>query len=140
MIEAPDPILVVDDESIVRRMVVDVLAAAGITAFGVESGEVALETLKERRVRMVITDNNMPGIQGLDLLQQIRASYGDLPVILMTAYGRVETSIKAHDLGADGFLLKPFDDINVIIEEVEAVLARVARRRATPAPGGSGSG
>jgi len=127
----PHPILVVDDEEIVRRMVADVLEMGGYETRTAESGDEAYRLLREAgaRYQMVITDNNMPGMQGLELLAKIRAIDAKMPIVLMTAYGRIETSIEAYDLGADGFLLKPFDDIHMILEEVQAVFARVKRRR-----------
>ncbi len=132
MTEARESILIVDDEEIVRRMVADVLSMAGYATRTFDRAEEALTVLRREGAQMVITDNNLPGMQGLDLLREIRAedAYLYLPVILMTAYGSIDTSIRAHELGADGFLLKPFDDIDVIVQEVETVLARVARRRA----------
>lgn len=130
MTEASESILIVDDEEIVRRMVSDVLSMAGYVTRTFERAEDALTTLRREGARMVITDNNLPGMQGLDLLREIRSDDAYLPVILMTAYGSIDTSIRAHELGADGFLLKPFDDIDVIVQEVETVLTRVARRRA----------
>jgi CheY-like chemotaxis protein len=123
-------ILVVDDEEILRAMIRDVLALEGFEVETAASGEEALERLQTPGAfALVITDNNMPGLQGLEVLAKLRQSAPDLPVIIMTAYGSIDVSMRAHELGASGYLLKPFDDIEVIVQEVRRVLARAERAR-----------
>lgn len=120
-------ILVVDDEEILRTMIRDVLRVEGYNVEMVGSGEAALEHMAMHPVDMVITDNNMPGIQGLELLADVRSRDPKLPVIIMTAYGSIDVSMRAHELGASGYLLKPFDDIEVIVQEVKRVFSRVEK-------------
>lgn len=123
-------ILVVDDEEILRTMIRDVLKLEGFAVETAASGEEALEVLGEAAdFALVITDNNMPGLQGLDVLARLREAAPGLPVIIMTAYGSIDVSMRAHELGASGYLLKPFDDIEVIVQEVRRVLARAEKDR-----------
>jgi len=76
------------------------------------SGEAALETLKGRaaqEVDLVLSDINMPGMSGIDLLAEIRRSWPDLSVFMITAYGDRDTEARARTLGAARFLTKPVD-------------------------------
>ena len=123
-------VLVVDDEEILRSMIRDVLSLEGCQVETASSGEEALDRLtKGDAFDLIVTDNNMPGIQGLDVLAHVRKTMPDLPVIIMTAYGSIDVSLRAHELGASGYLLKPFDDIEVIVQEVSRVLARAEKAR-----------
>ncbi len=76
------------------------------------SGEAALEVLKGQtppRVVLVLSDINMPGMSGIDLLAEIRETWPELGVFMITAYGDNATEAKARDLGAERFLTKPVD-------------------------------
>jgi len=122
-------ILVVDDEEILRNLLRDVLTLDGFDVETARSGEEALSVMEARGIDLVICDNNMPGMQGLDLLAEVRRNDTILPVIIMTAYGSIEVSMRAHDLGASGYLLKPFDDIEVVAKEVRRALDRADKER-----------
>ncbi len=117
-------ILVIDDEEILRVLLVDVLSLAGYEVEVASSGEEALERFEPGRYPVVITDNNMPGIDGLTVLEEIQRRDPLAQVIMMTAYGSIDVSMRAHELGAAGYLLKPFDDIEVVVAEVARVLSR----------------
>ena len=76
------------------------------------SGEAALEVLKHDeppKVVLVLSDINMPGMSGIDLLAEIRKTWSDVGVFMITAYGDNATEAKARDLGAERFLTKPVD-------------------------------
>ncbi len=76
------------------------------------SGEAALEVLKGQtppRVGLVLSDINMPGMSGIELLAEIRQTWPELGVFMITAYGDNATEAKARDLGAERFLTKPVD-------------------------------
>ncbi len=122
-------ILVIDDEEILRLMVRDVLALEGHEVDVASSGEEGLEAFGGAAYDLVVTDNNMPGIEGLEVLRRIREANPDVPVILMTAFGSLQVSMQAHELGAAGYLLKPFDDISAITREVSRVFARLEREQ-----------
>ena len=85
----------------------------GVYAFDFAlSGEAALEVLKGQKppeVVLVLSDINMPGMSGIELLAEIRKVWPDVGVFMITAYGDTATEVKARDLGADQFLTKPVD-------------------------------
>ncbi len=88
--DRPTRILVVDDEDILGEMLSDVLSLEGYEVTVVRSGEDALVRLTEGPYQLVVTDNSMPGMSGLELLAQIRDRWPEIPVILMTAYGSID--------------------------------------------------
>lgn len=104
-------VLVVDDANSMRKLVVAVLRDMGFKEmFEAENGNVALQTLKERRIDFIITDWKMPGMDGLGLLKAIRSnpSYKDIPILVLTGQGVRETVMEAIENGANNFLVKPF--------------------------------
>ncbi|MFB3817283.1 MAG: sigma-54-dependent transcriptional regulator [Candidatus Methylomirabilales bacterium] len=101
-------ILVVDDDPMVCRTLVQLIQARGESAVGVGSGEEALRRLASRPCRLVFADVQLPGMSGLALLREIRARYAGTPVVLVSGHGCVETAVQAMQDGARDFLLKPF--------------------------------
>jgi len=102
-------VLIVEDDQALREALCDTVELAGIDYLQAEDGESALEVLQQQPVDMVITDVNMPGIDGHELLSRIRQSNPVLPVMLMTAYGQVEKAVEAIRNGAVDYLMKPFE-------------------------------
>jgi two-component system response regulator AtoC len=99
-------ILVVEDEEKLRRVLELQLASAG---FEVEKARTAEEALKvAERADLVLTDLRLPQMDGLELLATIRRQNSQTPVIVMTAFGTIETAVEAMKTGATDFLLKPF--------------------------------
>ena len=104
------PILVVDDELVIRDSLKEWLVNEGFNAVDMAaSGVKALKMLGSREYRLMLTDIKMPGMDGMDLLQQAKAKYPALTVIMMTAYATVETAVEAMKIGAMDYFLKPFD-------------------------------
>lgn len=101
-------ILIVEDDSELREALCDTLELAGYDFVEAESGEQALEVLEVRHVDMVISDVNMPGIDGHELLDRIRQQQPGLPVMLITAFGQVHKAVDAIRAGAVDYLMKPF--------------------------------
>jgi two-component system response regulator HydG len=101
-------ILVVDDKEMMRDSVATTLARKGHTVITASSGKMALEKLAERPADVVITDLAMPEMTGIELLAEIRKLDDQLPVILMTAYGTIETAVAAMKEGAYDYITKPF--------------------------------
>lgn len=101
-------ILVVEDNWELREALSDTLEYAGYQVQATESGESALQMLMQQRVDMVISDINMDGMDGHELLQQLRARFPVMPVVLITAFGSIGSSVRAMREGAVDYLLKPF--------------------------------
>lgn len=101
-------ILVVEDNWELREALSDTLDYAGYRVTTAESGELALDMLSRTRVDMVVSDINMDGMDGHQLLQELRARFPVLPVVLITAFGSVSSSVRAMREGAVDYLLKPF--------------------------------
>ncbi len=102
-------ILIVEDDADLREALEDTLFLAGYQVVAVDSGEAALIQLAENDdIRCVVSDVNMGGMDGHQLLREIRANYPQLPVILNTAYGTIGRSVDAMRDGAADYLVKPF--------------------------------
>ena len=101
-------ILIVEDDQELREALVDTVQGADYTVLQANSGEAALRELAIHSVDLVCSDVNMPGINGMQLMERIQQEYPGLPVILMTAYGSVEHSVRAMHQGAADYLVKPF--------------------------------
>ncbi|NTS75345.1 sigma-54-dependent Fis family transcriptional regulator [Catenovulum sp. SM1970] len=101
-------VLVVEDDKSLREAIVDTLAIAGYAAVEADSGEQALVKLAENEVQIVVSDVQMPGIDGLSLLRSIKSKAPSLPVLLMTAFANIQDAVKAMRDGATDYLSKPF--------------------------------
>ncbi|MGQ0626643.1 MAG: sigma-54-dependent transcriptional regulator, partial [Phycisphaerales bacterium] len=124
-------VLVVDDKDLLRDSVGATLTRAGLEVATADSAEAALNQIAKRRPDAVVTDLKMPGGTGIDLIRQIRAFDDDLPVILMTAFGTVETAVEALKSGAFDYLTKPFEGDELVIAVKRAIEhARVVRENA----------
>ena len=115
-------ILVVDDEEMMRELLVDVLAMEGYTVETAEDGKAALERLKISMPRLVISDIKMPRMNGFELLKAVKESFPKTRIIMMTGYSDDFTVKDALRLNADEYIIKPFNTRD-ISEVVRAVLA-----------------
>ncbi|GAC1038934.1 sigma-54 dependent transcriptional regulator [Pseudomonas sp. No.117] len=103
------PILLVEDDRALREALADTLELGGYRYRAVASGEAALLALAEEPFGLVVSDVNMPGIDGHQLLASIRLRDPALPVLLMTAFGSIERAVEAMRSGAADYLVKPFE-------------------------------
>ena len=103
------PILVVEDDPDLREALVDTLELSGYVAHAVADGEQALRWLEKSTPGLVLSDVQMPGMDGHALLRGLKARWPDLPVLLMTAYGQIELAVRAMREGAADYLPKPFE-------------------------------
>jgi two-component system response regulator AtoC len=102
-------VLVVDDDPAVRQVVQALLVQAGIEVAAASSGREALGMLEDRPVDVMITDLNMPEMDGMTLLGRVNAQWPAVPVVILTAHGTVPVAVEAMKRGACDFVLKPFD-------------------------------
>ncbi|HNS54881.1 MAG TPA: sigma-54 dependent transcriptional regulator, partial [Syntrophales bacterium] len=114
------PILVVDDDPYMRTSLTDCLVSGGWTVETAVDGVDALEKFRAGAYEMVITDVRMPKMGGLELLRGLKSRAPETPVIVITAYGTVNTAVEAMKQGAADFIMKPFslDDLEVVVRNV----------------------
>ena len=101
-------ILIVEDEARMRRLLELDLGEAGYQTFSAADAEKGLDLLRREHVDLVLTDLKLPGMSGLEFLQTAKHLNAALPVVVMTAYGSVETAVEAMKAGAGDYVLKPF--------------------------------
>jgi DNA-binding NtrC family response regulator len=113
-------IMVVDDEEIVRSSLTSWLEEDGYDVEAVESGRKALERLPAKGWNLMLVDLKMPGMDGLQLMEEVHKTHPDMLVIIMTAYATVDTAVKAMKQGAYDYFVKPFnpDDISITIRKI----------------------
>jgi two-component system, LuxR family, response regulator FixJ len=130
----PDPtVFLVDDDEAVRDSLSLLLETAGHRVEAFESGTKLLATLSADRKGCVIADLRMPGMDGLELQQQLLARGFRLPIIIMTGHGDVPIAVRAMKAGALDFVEKPFSE-EAILETVRLALAQAERVRGPAAP------
>jgi len=101
-------ILIVEDEAKMRRLLELNLGDDGFTTFSAEDAETGLKLLRDNPIDLVVTDLKLPGMDGLEFLQAVKRQNAALPVVVMTAFGSVETAVEAMKAGASDYVLKPF--------------------------------
>ena len=118
-------ILIVDDERSMREMLEIFLKREGYSVISSANAADALASVAgEETFDLIITDINMPGLSGLDLLREVKSSVPDIPVIMITAYGSPDSAVEAMKLGAADYITKPFR-----IEEIKNRISAVIERR-----------
>jgi DNA-binding NtrC family response regulator len=137
-------ILIVEDEAKMRRLLELNLAEAGFATLSAGDAETGLKLVNENHVNLVVTDLKLPGIDGLEFLQAIKRQNAALPVIVMTAFGSVETAVDAMKAGAADYVLKPFSlnemrmvirkelDVHALREENRSLREALGKRYAHP--------
>jgi len=116
-------ILVVDDEASQRELVSGYLKKQGFEVFTAAGGEAALELFRQAPMELILTDQRMSGLSGLELLKAARAINPETQVIVMTAYGNVETAVEAMKAGAVDYLTKPLH-----LEELRQKIQRIVEQ------------
>ena len=109
MSKANESVLVVEDDAVLREALVDTLRAADLAALSAADAPGALQLIRSEEIALVISDVQMPGPDGYQLLSSIKRMRPDLPVVLMTAYGTVAQAVAAMREGATDYIVKPFD-------------------------------
>jgi two-component system, chemotaxis family, chemotaxis protein CheY len=121
-------VLIVEDDAATRRLYKFLLTNGGYAVLEAEDGVMALEQLARNHCDLVITDMNMPRMDGMELIQAIRRDYSSVYVIMITAFGTPDTEKQALRNGANDYLAKPFD-----FEELERRVRTFFDTRATSA-------
>jgi two-component system, response regulator FlrC len=120
-----DSVLIVEDDAALREALVDTLRAAGLMALAACDAQSAMQLLASEEIALVISDVQMPGANGYELLASIRRMRPFLPVVLMTAYGTVAQAVAAMREGATDYIVKPFDAQALIDMARRQLAARV---------------
>ncbi|QTH43457.1 response regulator [Cohnella sp. LGH] len=102
-------LLIVDDQVGIRILLLEVFATEGYDTFQAANGRAALDIVRTNRPDLVLLDMKIPGMDGLEILKQIKEYDRDIKVIMMTAYGELDMIKEATDLGALMHFTKPFD-------------------------------
>src|SRR5512142_1875581 len=101
-------ILIIEDEAKMRRLLELNLGEDGFITLAAGDAETGLKLLRDESVDLVLTDLKLPGMGGLEFLQSVKQTHPAIPVVVMTAYGSVETAVEAMKRGASDYVLKPF--------------------------------
>ena len=137
-------ILIVEDEAKMRRLLELNLGEEGFATLSAGDAESGLKLLRENSVDLVVTDLKLPGMNGLEFLQAVKHQNAALPVIVMTAFGTVETAVEAMKAGASDYVLKPFSlaemrmvihkelDVHKLREENRSLREALGKRYAHP--------
>ena len=112
-------ILIVEDEPKMLRLLELNLADAGYTTRTASTAEAGLKVLSSDKVDLVLSDVKLPGMNGLEFLQAVKRANASIPVVMMTAYGTVESAVEAMKEGASDYVLKPFS-----IEEIKLIIRK----------------
>jgi DNA-binding NtrC family response regulator len=113
-------VMIVDDEAIVRESLFHWFKKYGHLVETASSGFEALEKLETYPFQLLFVDIKMPGMDGIELLEKIKSEYPDTLVVIITAYGSIESAVKAMRIGAADYLLKPFkpDQLSLVMERI----------------------
>ncbi|MEI7897084.1 MAG: sigma-54 dependent transcriptional regulator [bacterium] len=117
-------ILIVEDEKLIRWSLEKHLSAKGYKVFAAESGEEGIKEFELNHPAVVFTDNKLPGMQGLEVIQKIKSIDEETAIVFMTAFGSIDTAVNAMKAGASEYINKPFsfEEIDVILENIKQKL------------------
>ncbi|MEP9358032.1 response regulator transcription factor [Sphingomonas sp. KR3-1] len=124
---SPLSVLVVEDDAELAQLLAEQLGAAGYQVEIEADGRAAIDLVAVRPFDVILLDRMLPAIDGVDVLKRLRREQVDVPVILLTALGRLAERVEGLDAGADDYIVKPFE-----IDELVARIRTVLRRRVSP--------
>ncbi len=123
-LEGPETqIIVVDDEPVICQQLERLYTHSGYSVIIANSADEALQRLESRNIDLVVTDIRLPGLSGIELTKRIQENHPDVPVIVITGYGDIDTAVEVLKLGASDYILKPFSAA-AIQESTRAVLKK----------------
>lgn len=120
-------ILTIEDDAAIRQGIVDALTFAGYSVIQAADGRRGIDLAVTVDCDLILLDLVLPGADGLDILQQVRATRPTLPVIILTARGEEADRVRGLELGADDYVVKPFS-VKELLARVQAVLRRSPER------------
>jgi two-component system, NtrC family, nitrogen regulation response regulator NtrX len=132
-------VLIIDDEKAIRRSLRDILEYEKFTVDEAENGKDALQKFEKENYDLFLCDIKMPGIDGIEVLEKIMEKYSDVPVIMISGHGNIETAVEAVKKGAFDFIQKPFDlnrllvsvrnalDKGTLVKETKVLKKKIAR-------------
>jgi DNA-binding NtrC family response regulator len=145
MTRAPQPrLLIVEDDETLADVLEQAFAQRGFEVTVAPGADAALQTFQQSRADVVLTDKNLPGgtsalASGVELVRELRKLDAAVGIIMMTAYGTLESARETLNLGVDEYIEKPFDSIFAVVDHVRALADRaIARRAAAAAPVSAG--
>ncbi len=116
-------ILVIDDDPHIRELVSALLSGEGFVVCEAKNGREALTKLGEAKIDLCVLDLMMPDMDGYEFCRHARRYYEDLPILMLTAKGGLDNKVKGFELGADDYLTKPFEGMELVVR-VKALLKR----------------
>jgi len=116
-------ILVIDDDPYIRELVGTLLKDEGFEIHEAVNGRDALKKLSDRKTDLCVLDLMMPDMDGFEFCRHARKYYDELPILMLTAKGDISQKVKSFELGADDYLVKPFENMELIMR-VRALLKR----------------
>jgi len=121
-------VLIVDDQPGIRRLLMEVLTEEGYTVYTAANGYEGIQKAKDLKPNLILMDMKMPGMDGIETLQELKHLNQADKVIMMTAYGELGLVQVAQELGAYAYVTKPFDIIDLCTMISQAILANHADR------------
>ena len=118
----PATVWIVDDDRSIRWVLEKAISGSGLATEVFESGDALLRKIKREQPDVIISDIRMPGIDGLEMLEQLQADYSAIPTIIMTAHSDLDSAVASYQGGAFEYLPKPFD-----IDEAVALVQRAVQ-------------
>ena len=115
-------VLVVDDEPKLRKLLQLILSEIDLLPLSAASGEEALEIVEEESPEIVITDLKMPGMDGMELLRKIKNLHPEIPVVIITAFGTIDSAVEAIKEGAEDYITKPFE-----VEDIQVKIGKILK-------------
>lgn len=119
-------ILVVEDDKNLRKLIVTYLKKSNYNTFEAENGQVALDVLDQNYIDLIISDIMMPEMDGYGLIKDLRSSFYDIPIMLITAKSEIEDKRTGFLLGADDYMVKPINMEEMILR-IQVLLKRTKR-------------
>jgi CheY-like chemotaxis protein len=121
----PSSVLVVDDEPIVLELFSRLLRDKGLPVKTAATADDALRLVDDEEFACVLADKNLPGMDGIDLVRKVRRAQPHCACIIMTGYASMESAVEALRLGAVDYLLKPFEDLDLVAQRIDDAIRAV---------------